>query len=107
MTYTEKRLEEFRNIFLKDESSLGLQYLMTNGAIKKFELEKIESFLAKSIQQAIAEDRERMRGEIKEGVGYGRFGFSRTDKGHEGEVAINIDDLLSSLDKLTANNKDI
>ena len=59
---------------------------------------RLESLIVSTIAQALAEDRERLRVEIKEGVGYGRFGFSRTDKGHEGEVAINIDDLLASLD---------
>ena len=65
MTNTDKILAEFRDIFLKDESSLGLRYLMTNGAIKKFELEKIEAFLTSKILQALAEDRDRMRGEIE------------------------------------------
>jgi len=57
----------------------------------------LEAEIHFSIQQAIAEDRARVVEEIKEGVGYGKFGFSRIDKGHEGEVAINIDDLISSI----------
>jgi len=64
MTNTEKILAEFRDIFLKDESSLGLRYLMTNGAIKKFELEKIEAFITTKINQALAEERDRVREEI-------------------------------------------
>jgi len=63
---TDKILAEFRDIFLKDESSLGLSYLMTNGAIKKFELEKIEAFLTTKIDQTLAEERAKMRCNLPE-----------------------------------------
>ncbi|MDZ4786309.1 MAG: hypothetical protein SGJ02_09570 [bacterium] len=52
MTNTEKRLEEF-------EETKAYQYLKVAG----FSLE-VKSFLAESITQAIAEERERVRGEI-------------------------------------------
>jgi len=63
--------------------------------------EQIASWWIGKIDQAVAEEKARLRAEIKNGVGYGKFGFSRTDKGHEGEIAINIDNLLAYLDKPT------
>ena len=94
MNYTEKRLE--RTIEQIGIASYGGISFIPSSRYKS-DLIKI---LTKLTHQALAEERESVREEIKEGVGYGRFGFSRTDKGHEGEVAINIDDLLSSLDKI-------
>jgi len=55
MTYTEKRLEEFDEKFLipmYGDESLGGNY------------EAVKAFLAESINQALAEERERVRGII-------------------------------------------
>ena len=113
MTHTEKILEEFRDTFLKDESSLGLHYLMTTGAIKKFELEKIESFLATSIQQALAEDRERVGAKIDRMIAdeLSAKPADEVEKTAEWYKVSGLQelkrDILSSLDKPLTLNKDI
>ena len=42
---------------------------------------------------------ERLENDIKDSVGFGNFGFTRTDGKHIGEIAININDVLQLISK--------
>jgi len=94
MTYTEKILEEFYKT---------KPFIVPNGGdIRKVEISYedwlwIENFLSTSIAQALAEERERMRGEI-EGLRLNpaKIDLKRLAEYHAHNDLLN--DLLSSLD---------
>ncbi len=68
MTYTEKRLEEFDEIMLNlqvNDYRVVYQDLITDEKSLTYRGAVIRQFLAESIQQALAEDRVSVRGEIE------------------------------------------
>lgn len=63
------------------------------------------SLIADEVLKVVVEE---IREEIKNNVAYGNFGFSRMDFKHEGQIAINMNDILQLLSNLSPNkeNKD-
>ena len=89
MTYTEKRVEEFRKVF---PNKLG-EVIDDFGSTVKSD---IESFMTTKIAQAVAEERERMREEIKKPLEIVADFVERWNKqDKEKEVAQAIETLLS------------
>ena len=117
MTYTEKRLADFDIAFPEGGTSgwigdpsypadlcCGADYCSHNCDEKK--REAIKAFLTSKIAQALAEERERVRGEIE--VMKNIPHLCESGEGYKCEYAEALDDLLSSLDKqLPDNNKNI
>ena len=65
MTITDKRLELFREKIKTYDKDGGFIVYVEDEDNQDFDVELIEKFLSTSIQQAIAEERERVRGEIE------------------------------------------
>ena len=93
MTYTEKRLEEFEEMFptLRQDLPNGI-YMYSRMDFPEGDLRAIKPFINKLIHQALAEERERMRGEIKE------FRHEYRNLNVSSEFDIAFDNFLSSLD---------
>ena len=95
LTSTEKRLEEFNENFGHMDEDFDEYF------------RRLQSFLTESITQAIAEERARMRAEIEK-IRKSYLG-SENYLSEDGKIAQrvfeDIIDLLSSLDKLTANKE--
>ena len=69
MANTEKILEEFDETFIAVEDSFAPQTHQSYPCfISHFQDECFKDFIAESIHQAIAEERERMRGEIEKNI---------------------------------------
>ena len=89
MTYKEKRLEEF------DEAFCNSSWWEDAENNKHSSAHSIRKFLSTSIQEALEEEMERVRGEIKE------FRHKHRNLNVSSEFDIAFDNFLSSLDKLT------
>ena len=93
MTYTEKKLEEFDEKFTEVSCECGARDL--------FDFTELKVFLTTSITQAVAEERERVRGEI-EGMKNKKH-VCESREGWECEYETAIDDILSSLEITSPN----
>ncbi len=68
------------------------------------EYAKNEEFVRTSLEEygreVIKSKKEELSKKLCEGIGYGKYGFSRIEKHHPGEVAININDVLEEINNL-------
>jgi len=56
-------------------------------------------------EETLKEVEEKLKTSICEGIGFGKYGFSRIEKNHLGEVAININDVLEEINQSLNNLK--
>ena len=89
MTYTEKRLEEFKELLFE----YGFNRFDENGMQNDEDLTKLHNFLSTKITQALAEERERVRGILKKYKDAYHY-----DKDFLREITRIEPDILSSLD---------
>lgn len=59
----------------------------------------LEEFIQSEIDLAVEKREKEIVEELKDGVGYGKFGFSRMERMHEGQIAINMEDIINLITK--------
>jgi len=95
MTYTEKRLAEFDEMFVQYDQRIinedGSHDIREVAELVETDPETIKAFLAESIQQAVAEERKRMVREARQ-----------TLKKEDSDI---VERVIASLDKPLTGNK--